>query len=249
MTALWRTRTEETLPASSITRADLAGTWLVDFQGENWLWYFGADGRLVWSSAARDYVDRPAETTTFTLEGDVLSLPGAGQSGCRGTVRLSGEGRMTLTPVADSLRCSMFDGLDSWPFIRVSPASVAGAKLTSWHPELRRMARDLEFMEDVAGTWLLQGTETILAVVRTSAGDGDYVIDDDGDGLVDPDQWGTFILRADGGAVLRPEGGAPPRCDTVYSRVVTTGATFTMEMADSSCGGLGAERGTWIKLN
>ena len=55
MTALWRTRAEETVPAtSSITRADLAGVWLSDVsRGGGWLWHFTRDGRIGFTNTAR----------------------------------------------------------------------------------------------------------------------------------------------------------------------------------------------------
>ena len=48
--------------------------------------------------------------------------------------------------------------------------------------------------------------------------------------------------------MLHPVGGPEQGCDTVYTRVVTTGSALEVELADVSCGGLGAAR-DWIRLN
>ena len=250
VTALWRTGVEETMPAApSTTPADLAGTWLVDVEGDDWLWHFAADGRLAFSSTASAYIKRYDETS-FTLEGDVLSHPDRGEV-CRSTVRLSAQGRMTLTPVLGPARCSLWDRGDGvpWPFIRVSPASIPGTTLAVRNLDRQRPPTQAESVGDVVGTWLLEGTGTILVVARTSPGVGQYVIDDDGDGFISPDQRGRLILRPDGGVVLSPERGPQEGCETVYSRVVTTGATLEVELDATSCGRLGAARHTWIRLN
>ncbi|HET6967380.1 MAG TPA: hypothetical protein VFI44_03835, partial [Ornithinibacter sp.] len=243
--ALWRTPAAETVPASpTITPSDLAGLWLVDEQGDDWVWELSADGRLAMSSTASAYINR-YHHTTFTLEGDVLSFRDRGEL-CRSTVGLSAEGRMLLTPLGGPVRCRLWDPVDGgpWPFIRVSPASLPGAMLTVRNPDRQRAPTEPGSMTDVVGTWLLRGTGTILVVVRTSPGVGEYVLDDDGDGQVDPDQQGTFVLRPDGGVVLRTERGAEQACDTVYSRVVTSGAILEAELDDSSCGRLGPSRDT-----
>ena len=191
--ALWRTRATETVPASpTITPSDLAGLWLVDEQGGEWVWEFSADGRLAVSTTASGYIKR-YHHTTFTLEGDVLSFRDMGEV-CRSTVGLSAEGRMTLTPVGGPVRCRLWDPGEGmpWPFIRVSPASLPGAMLTVRNSDRLRAPTESGSMTDVVGTWLLRGTGTILVVMRTSSGVGEYVLDDDGDGQVDPDQQGTL---------------------------------------------------------
>lgn len=247
-TALWRTRVEEeTMPAApTVTPADLAGTWLVDSENDKWLWHFSADGHLVFSSTPRAYVDHD-DHTVFTLEGDVISFPDRGGQ-CRATVRQSADGRMAVSPREDLSTCAMWAEGPAWLFVRVSPASLAGATHPGRHLALQRAATDVDSMGDITGTWLLEGSGTILVVRRTDTGVGEYVIDDDGDGFVEPDQRGTVTLQRDGGVVLHPVGGPEQGCDTVYSRVVTTGSALEAELADVSCGGLGAAR-DWIRLN
>ncbi len=250
VTALWRTRVEETMPATPpvVTPADLAGVWLSEYpRGGGWLWHFTLDGRIGFTNTAKAYVTASEHRQPFALEGDVLDFPENGQR-CHATVRQSDEGRMTLTPVLGTPQCDLFDDGDVWDFVRVSPASLAGAMLVSGpNEEDRRPATEPEFMTDVAGTWLFEGTGTVLVVVRSSPREGEYFIDSEGNG-VHPDERGAVALPPDGGIVLRPAG-AGQGCETVYSRVVSTGVALQLELADTSCGRLGAARDTWIRLN
>ena len=251
VTALWRTRAEETMPATppEVTSADLAGVWLSEYpRGGGWLWQFTLDGRIGFTQTARTYVTLSEHREPFTLEGDVIDFPASGAR-CRATVRQSDEGRLRLTPVPDVAGCDLFDDGDVWDFVRVSPVSVAGATLVEGpNEDDRRPATEPDSMTDVAGTWLFEGTGTVLVVVRSSPREGEYFLDEEGDG-VRPDQRGTLVLPPDGGIVLRPAGGAEQGCETVYSRVVSTGVALRLELAGSSCGRLGAARGTWVRLN
>lgn len=252
-TALWRTQARETTPATTpstaITPADLAGVWLSEgSRGGGWLWHFTRDGRMGFTNTARAYLMVSGHLEPFALKGDVLDFSDSGQR-CRATVRLGVEGTMVLTPVLVPARCDLFDDGDVWEFLRVSPVSVAGATLVVGPNEAdRRPAKEPEFMTDVAGTWLFEGTGTVLVVVRSSPREGEYFIDGEGDG-VHPDQRGTVVLPPEGGIVLRPAGGEGQGCDTTYSRAVTTGVALEVELAGSSCGRLGSDPGTWIRLN
>lgn len=249
--AVWRTRVEETVPAMppSVTPADLAGVWLSEYpRGGGWLWHFTLDGRIGFTNTARAYVTVSEHRKAFVLEGDVLDFPEGGQR-CRAAVRQRDEGTMTLTPVRDRPQCDLFDDGDVWDFVRVSPVSVAGTTLAEGpNEDDRRPAAEPDSLTDVAGTWLFEGTGTVLVVVRSSAREGEYFVDEEGDG-VRPDQRGTLVIPPDGGIVLRPAGGVEQGCETVYSRVVSTGVSLQLQLADSSCGRLGAARGTWIRLN
>jgi hypothetical protein len=104
-------------------------------------------------------------------------------------------------------------------------------------------------MNDVTGTWLLRGTGTTLVVVPTSSIEGEYVLDDDGDGWSAPDERGSVTLRPDGSVVLSPTEGDDRPCATVFRRVLTTGATLEGEAAENSCGWIGRQQGTWIRIN
>lgn len=257
MTALWRTRVEEPLPATppptTITPADLAGVWLVDVgDSDGYLWQFTADGKLDMTNSPEQYVDLLRVLGEYTLGADDVLAFHSDPVPCRATVRLAGEGRMTLTPIVGQENCDLFKNDVWWPFTRVSPASVAGTamvkspNLLAGHPDTP--ATPAVSTDDLVGTWLLQGTGTILVVITDpSSPDGRYTLDDDGDGAISPDQRGTATVRSDGGVVLRPSEGAP--CDTVYSTAATTGTTLEAELADSSCGRIGGTRDTWIRLN
>lgn len=250
-TALWRTSTDETLPAApSVTPADLAGVWMVDEPESNGhLWHFTADGRLTASSHPDEYLALEADLERYTLgAGDALTL--SDEPGCPAKVRLTPEGTMTLAGLNASADCETFPKGTDWHFIRVSPLSVAGAALTE-HPnaELPHAAAEPVFMHDVKGTWLLRGSGTLLVLRNTSEDEGEYVADDDGDGPDLADERGIATLGPDGGLVLHPSEGAGQACDTVYERVVTTGITVEAELADSSCGRLGGAQSTWVRLN
>ena len=106
-------------------------------------------------------------------------------------------------------------------------------------------------MIEVMGTWLLRGTGTILVVVPTSSTEGEYVVDGDGDGdgWTAPEERGSIILRPDGSVVLRPTEGNDRPCDTVFSRLLTTGPTLEGERAPESCGWVGDQQGSWIRIN
>ncbi len=253
VTALWRTRAQETLPATtpppSITARELAGLWVVELaNSDGYLWHFSGDGRRAVSRTPEQYVDLGGNFEPFTLgPGDVFTFPVDGGS-CRATVGWAGQGRMTLTPLEVQDNCPYFPDGEVWPFTRVSPASVAGtAMVRSPNVTVAQLpATQQVSLDDVVGTWLLQGTGTTLVVAPGPAGRAQYVLDDDGDGTVDPDQRGTLTLRPDGGVVLRPSTGAP--CDTVYSRVANTGATLEVELDEAGCGRVGATHGAWFEL-
>ena len=77
VTALWRTRTQETVPATPtpnpITSADLTGVWMVDEPGDAYLWYFTPDGRRATSDSAQRYFNLERDFEEYTLEpGGVL---------------------------------------------------------------------------------------------------------------------------------------------------------------------------------
>ena len=130
------------------------------------------------------------------------------RAACRATAQ-SGEGRMSLTPLEGQPDCGPFVDGEAWSFIRVSPVSVAGAALTQRpNSAAPSPARVVESVNDVAGTWLLQGTGTILARPVAGSSDGaEYLVDDDGDGWAEADQRGTVTLGPDGGVALHPTEG------------------------------------------
>ena len=157
---------------------------------------------------------------------------------------------MTLKALGGASVCDMFTSDQEWRFIRVSPVSLAGATLTE-HPYGWPSTQAVEpvHVPQLAGTWLLRGTGTMLVVRDTSSDEGEYVLDDDGDGPTLADQRGTATLRPDGGLLLHPTEGADQGCDTVYERVLTTGNTLETELADSTCGRVGGTADTWVRLN
>jgi hypothetical protein len=267
VTALWRAEVRGTAPASpaSITPADLAGAWLaVDEDGGGWIWYFTANGGVHQSNRVADQLDSsafdPTSEPDFTLEpGNIVSFvdyvgPGDSISSeplpCRAMAGLAPEGRMTLTPISGQNLCGLLDDGRARHYVRVSPISVAGAALVQ-APGRHGAgpAFEPEYMVDLAGTWLLKGTGTVLYVNRTGLREGEYVLDDDGDAGTDPDEVGTVALRPNGGAVFHPTDGTGGACYRVYQRVLTTTTTFEAELDDASCGVLGGSNGTWVRLN
>ena len=252
VTALWRTRTQEAVPATPtpnpITSADLTGVWMVDEPGDAYLWYFTPDGRRATSDSAQRYFNLERDFEEYTLEpGGVLRF--VASFACRAALRLTPEGRMTVTPLQDNPPCP-------WPvgqarhLIRVSPASVAGTAMVE-NTQVRAPSAPTvpASMTDLDGTWLLAGTGTTVVVRPSSPTDGEYILDDDGDGLHAADQRGTLTLRPGGGLVLHPTAGAALGCDTVFERVLTTGIALRMQSGVSSCGQGGGNNPTWIRLN
>ena len=250
-TALWRTGADETLPASpSLTPADLAGVWMVDGgQSGGHLWHFTPDGRRTTTDNPEEYFALDEDLGPYTLgAGDVFTL--SEDANCPATVHLAPEGTMTLTGLSESSDCGIFTSGEKWRLIRVSPVSLSGATLTK-HPAAGPAfpAAEPETMSELAGTWLLRGTGTLLVLRTTSPRSADYVLDDDGDGPAAADQHGTATLLADGGLVLHPTEGDEQGCDTEYQRVLTSEIRFEAELADSSCGRVGGAQSTWVRLN
>ena len=257
-TALWRTELFETLPAApsltsapSLTAADLAGVWMVnETDSSGHLWHFTADGRRTTTNNPEDYLALEQDLDPISVgAGDVLTIPGLGND-CRATVNLVPDGTMTLTPLGGASACKVLTSDEEWRFIRVSPMSRAGAALTE-HPNPKPSipAAEPADTSELAGTWLLRGTGTMLVLRDSSSNAGEYVLDDDGDVPTFADQRGTATLRPGGGLVLHPTNGGEQGCDTVYDRVLTTGNTLKADLAATSCGRPGGVNGTWIRLN
>lgn len=244
------------LPAAPMTvavsRADVAGVWMVEQKhSAGYLWHFNTDGVRDTSDDPREYqhpTEGDAGPYTVGPKGSITFEGGDGP--CRATATRSSEGRMILTPTGVQPHCPPFAKGETWSFIRVSPLSAAGAELVQ-HPHALppTTATAPDSVSDVAGTWLLKGTGTILAAVASSSNGGEYLVDDDGDGWAEADERGTFTVGADGAVVLRPTGGAGQVCETVLDGVRTTGVTMQTQLADMSCGRLGGELSTWIRLN
>lgn len=254
--ALWRTGVDETMPAApttpSLTTADLAGVWMVEQRhSAGHLWHFSAGGGRDTTSDPRELFDLAGESfEPYVLEpGGVVSLDDDGAA-CRATAGSSAEGRMSLTPLEGQPDCGPFVNGEAWSFVRVSPVSVAGAALVQRPNSLAPSpARVVESVNDVSGTWLLQGTGTILGIAADSADGAEYLVDDDGDVRAEADQRGTVTLGPDGRVVLHPTEGTGQGCDTVYEGVLTTGTTLEAELADTSCGRVGGAGSTWVRLN
>ena len=251
-TALWRTEVNETLPASpSLTPADLAGVWMVnEATSAGHLWHFTADGQRATTNNPEEYFALEQDLEWFSIgAGDVFTIPDM-EDDCRATVHFAPEGTMTLNPLGEANDCEMFTSDRVWRFVRLSPVSLAGATLTE-HPYVWPSipAAEPVHVRELAGTWLLRGTGTILVVRYTSPDEAEYVLDDDGDGPTLADERGSASLRPDGGLVLHPTEGADQGCDTVYEGVLTTGNTLETQLAETSCGRAGAVSGTWIRLN
>jgi hypothetical protein len=251
-TALWRTELVETLPAApSLTAADLAGVWMVnETDSSGHLWHFTADGRRTTTNTPEEYLALEQDLEPISIgAADVLTIPALGND-CRGTVQLGPEGTMTLTPLGGATACKILTSDEEWRLIRVSPMSPAGAALTG-HPNPKPSTPTAApaDMSELAGTWLLRGTGTLLVVRDSSSNASEYVLDDDGDVPTLADQRGTATLRPDGGLVLHPTKGGEQGCDTVYERVLTTGNTLKADLAATSCGRPGGVSGTWIRLS
>ncbi|MFC7489462.1 MULTISPECIES: hypothetical protein [unclassified Knoellia] len=262
VTALWRSGRTETMPAappttgavSSVSRADLIGVWTPD-HGNNlgYLWLFTADGRWTTTNTASGFRDAHRELVPYDVEaGDILRF-----GTCRKTVRLGTEGRMTLTALPGETKCDRFPER-SMPFIRISPSSPPGSSLER-HPYAGppESARKTATMDDVSGTWLVQGTGIMVVVSPTSPNTGTYIWDDDGDGWSAPDIQGRVVLGRAGHLEFRPtqlgDGDPPPDCAFAFDEVTTTRDTLGMTPSAAGCwvdpGEPEPNRQRWVQLN
>jgi hypothetical protein len=262
VTALWRSGQTETMPAappttgtvSSVSRADLTGVWMPEHGNSlGYLWLFTADGRWTTTNTARGFRDAAGELVPYDLEaGDTLRF-----GTCRKAVRLGTEGRMTLSALPGETTCDRFPE-SSLPFIRISPSSLPGSFIQRQpYAGPPTTARKASTMDDVGGTWLVQGSGVMFVVLPTSPTTGTYIWDGDGDGWSAPDILGRVVLSRGGHLELQPtqvNGSEPPRdCAFVFDEVTTTGDTIDMTPTAAGCASDAGDQdlGRWrlIQLN
>lgn len=243
---LWGDRDAPAPATGGLKLADLVGVWrVVDDPPTTtwWLWTFTADGRVSFTKSAKGWLDPEAESRPFRIqEGKVfITVDGCEESF---TPDRSAEGRLTLVTAAVS---SCAPESEMWELIRISPASVAGTQMRAEPSGPSVAVKDVDWLR---GSWLLEGTGTILLVDRAAPDAAiTYLLDDEGDVLGTPDQLGTVLFRPDGSVVFRNGAAGGPGCDIVFDQVVARYRTLYTRVATSSCMRFSGATDTWLSLN
>ncbi len=231
-------------PASpaAITVADLVGTWRVDdTPGAAYLWRIHPDGRLTISTRAADLLDSSPEAawTVSTAPGGFTLTAEPLNEQCTMTFEgsITPEGTLRAKVTAMAGECPSEVGY-VWPLTKISPPSPAGTPLTSLYSPTAETK--VTSVVPLWGTWVLPGTGRILGIKST----GDYFVLDAG--AATPRE-GTVSVDPDGAVVFTPA--TNPGCPVVYESATSTTSALRTRLVTSSCGRLGAETDTWIRLN
>jgi hypothetical protein len=129
---------------------------------------------------------------------------------------------------------------------RLSPASVAGTKLTENGSDITLPVSD---PVQLNGVWLLRGTGLLLASDEVTNNGADYLLDDDGDIDRAPDAQGQLAVGTDGLVTL-----TSPSCgDTKLGHPVLHGtsirSSLTLTVEDDPCNRFGGNTVlTWIRV-
>jgi hypothetical protein len=219
--------------------AEILGVWRLE-NGERLFW-LGADGRFAIDD--RGLLDTaPAAVGTYELAGATIRLEnGEGDLCPPGSweleATLAGDGALE-TVVGEDVegRCSVGVGT-RWTWLRVSPASPAGAELAAEGLEGEGAGPDAETLP---GIWLLEGTGLLLRF----AADGAYAFDDEGDLPGAPADAGTFAVDED--EIAFTSGAGTRRCSE-GDRWVWRGTRLVTAPSESDAAGV-ARRGDWALL-
>jgi hypothetical protein len=186
-----------TVASSAATAGVLDGIWfkpaVPDVSNDIPIIYQFGPGDLFVLDGQAELTD-PAFRGRYTFVDDVVTYADNEivDGPCSGT---GGQTRMAITIVDDGEigteileegECSGSVG-DSWPTIRLSPASTAGAAIT---PPDGEFDDTLEFPSVLKGIWLREGTGEVVYLHY----DGTYARSETGDVLANPDDRGTFVL-------------------------------------------------------
>jgi hypothetical protein len=218
--------------------------WRVDADPSPIVWVLKANGEVaIWSSPEDLRSDQSEQGFPYRLEGNLLTLRWRDTCTASWAVSVLASGRLGADWVSGG-SCGPFSPwwLSS-VLTPVVPAAAGEVKPKFIGGTLERV----QWQSALKGTWLLSGTERLLAVDET----GDYVVSDhaatvDDNGRVPLVEQGTVTLGADGSVVFAVKG---EDCARTYAPVRSDYATMDARLAQDSCGRLGGAADTWIRLN
>jgi hypothetical protein len=250
------------------TASDLRGVWVLESGPEDLslMASFDAEGNFAFDDAG--FVNDPAAFGSYRLDGRTITfINGLFTRSCPAGDRwawhvgIPGEGQLhavELDPaqVPDEVEGDC-DVPGEYRWIRVSPASPAGASITAEAPPGAGDAPSTE--SALWGTWLLEGQGTLVTFNASDL----YFLDDGGSrGPRDRDDGGVYAVDEEGTITFTsgppsPSGPGPLSASrwcadgevTTWREVRLDGDTLRATVTGDACAELPAGELTWIRLS